>query len=168
MAEGVGEGAAVRVPGAPVALSTASVYPQACADAFVFAADLGYDGIEVMVWTDPVSQDIGSLRGLVDHYQVPVLAIHAPTLLGGRSGSGAASPGRSCAARAGWRSISGPGTVVVHPPFRWQRDYAAAFVDGVERLADEFGVRLRCGEHVPVACSGPGAAGLPARVGSRP
>src|SRR4051812_1518597 len=80
MAEGVGEGRAVRVPGAPVALSTASVYPQACADAFVFAADLGYDGIEVMVWTDPVSQEVSSLRGLVDHYQVPVLAIHAPTL----------------------------------------------------------------------------------------
>ena len=26
-------------------------------------------------------------------------------------------------------------TVVVHPPFRWQRDYAAGFVDGVARLA---------------------------------
>ena len=81
MAEGVGEGRAVRVPGAPVALSSASVYPQTCADAFAFAADLGYDGVEVMVWTDPVSQDVGSLRGLVEHYRTPVLAIHAPTLL---------------------------------------------------------------------------------------
>ncbi len=141
MAEGVGEGAAVRVPGAPVALSTASVYPQACADAFVFAADLGYDGIEVMVWTDPVSQDVGSLRGLVDHYQVPVLAIHAPTLLVSQRVWG----------REPWEKLRrscrlaidlGARTVVVHPPFRWQRDYAAAFVDGVERLADEFGVRL--------------------------
>ena len=29
------------------------------------AATLGYDGVEVMVWTDAVSQDAGALRGLV-------------------------------------------------------------------------------------------------------
>ena len=47
-----------------VALSTASVYPHTCADAFRFAADLGYDGVEVMVWTDPVSQDAAALARL--------------------------------------------------------------------------------------------------------
>src|SRR5919206_1639309 len=71
----------VRVPGAPVALSTASVYPQTCADGFAIAADLGYDGLEVMVWTDPISQDGASLVRLVEHYEVPVVSIHAPTLL---------------------------------------------------------------------------------------
>ena len=29
-------------------------------------------------------------------------------------------------------------TVVVHPPFRWQRRYGAGFVDGIERLNREF------------------------------
>ena len=47
----------VRVPGAKVALSTASCYPETCTTAFEMAADLGFDGVEVMVWTDPVSQD---------------------------------------------------------------------------------------------------------------
>ncbi|HYJ75998.1 MAG TPA: sugar phosphate isomerase/epimerase [Kineosporiaceae bacterium] len=133
--------AAVRVPRAPVALSTASVYPMNCADGFAIASDLGYDGVEVMVWTDPVSQDGAGLARLVEHYDVPVLAIHAPTLLVTQRVWG----------REPWEKLRrscrlaldlGAGTVVVHPPFRWQRDYAAGFVAGVERLADEFGVRL--------------------------
>src|SRR3954452_9081086 len=72
---------AVRVPRAPVALSTASVYPMNCADGFAIASELGYDGVEVMVWTDPVSRDAAGLARLVEHYDMPVLAIHAPTLL---------------------------------------------------------------------------------------
>ena len=71
----------VRVPGAKVALSTASCYPESCTTAFEMAADLGFDGVEVMVWTDPVSQDPDALRGLSDRFGVPVLAIHAPCLL---------------------------------------------------------------------------------------
>ncbi len=141
MAEDAGEGRPVCVPGAPVALSTGSVYPQTCADAFAFAADLGYDGVEVMVWTDPISQEGITLRRLVDHYRMPVLAIHAPTLLVTQRVWG----------REPWEKLHrscrlalelGARTVVVHPPFRWQREYAAGFVDGVERLADEYGVRL--------------------------
>src|ERR687885_3075218 len=140
MADQGGQRQAVRVPRAPVALSTASVYPQTCADGFAFAADLGYDGVEVMVWTDPVSQEAPSLRGLVDHYRMPVLAIHAPTLLVTQRVWG----------REPWEKLHrscrlalelGAGTVVVHPPFRWQREYAAGFVEGVDRLAGEEGVR---------------------------
>src|SRR5690606_20719942 len=58
----------VRVPAAKVALSTASVYPESTATAFEIAARLGYDGVEVMVWTDPVSQDIEALRRLSDYH----------------------------------------------------------------------------------------------------
>ena len=71
----------MRVPGAKVALSTASCYPETCTTAFEMAADLGFDGVEVMVWTDPVSQDPDALRGLSERFGIPVLAIHAPCLL---------------------------------------------------------------------------------------
>src|SRR3954467_3402965 len=74
-------GKPVRVPAARVALSTSSVYPESCADAFEIAAKLGYDGVEVMVWTDPVSQDPTALGRLSAHCSMPVLAVHAPTLL---------------------------------------------------------------------------------------
>ncbi|MEO8330374.1 MAG: sugar phosphate isomerase/epimerase, partial [Candidatus Nanopelagicales bacterium] len=47
----------VRVPDAKIALSTGSVYPESTAAAFELASQLGYDGVEVMVWTDAVSQD---------------------------------------------------------------------------------------------------------------
>lgn len=70
-----------RVPSAKIALSTASVYPERTPDAFELAARLGYDGVEIMVGADPVSQDIDVLERLSDHYQLPVLAIHAPCLL---------------------------------------------------------------------------------------
>ncbi len=117
-----------------VALSTASAYPQSCADAFALAADLGYDGVEVMVWTDPVSQDAAALARLAEHYAMPVLAIHAPTLLITQRVWGRESwpkLERSCQLA---REL-GAGTVVVHPPFRWQREYAAGFAAGVADLA---------------------------------
>ena len=70
-----------KVPGPPVALSTSSVYPERTPDAFEMAARLGYDGVEVMVYTDPVSQDADVLRRLSDYHQVPILSVHAPSLL---------------------------------------------------------------------------------------
>jgi sugar phosphate isomerase/epimerase len=126
---------------APVGLSTASVYPHTCSDAFGMARELGYDGVEVMVWTDPVSQDVAALERLAEHYAVPILAIHAPTLLVTQRVWGKEpwiKIERSCemARRLGAR------TVVVHPPFRWQRDYAAGFAAGVERLSDVTGVAI--------------------------
>ncbi|MDQ1287484.1 MAG: hypothetical protein QG622_1049, partial [Actinomycetota bacterium] len=33
-------------------------------------------------------------------------------------------------------------TVVAHPPFRWQRQYAAGFAEGVDRIGDHHGVVL--------------------------
>src|SRR5215475_5844521 len=71
----------VSVPTARVGLSTAAVYPESTVAAFEMAARLGYDGVEVMVWTDPVSQDAEALRRLSDFYRVPILALHAPCLV---------------------------------------------------------------------------------------
>ena len=68
-------------PKVRVALSSASVYPESTAAAFEMASRLGYDGVEVMVMNDTVSQDPEALRRLSDHYSTPILAIHAPCLL---------------------------------------------------------------------------------------
>jgi sugar phosphate isomerase/epimerase len=131
----------VRLGSGGVALSTASAYPESCASAFEIANRLGYDGIEVMVWTDAVSQDPVALRGLSEHYELPIVAIHAPTLLLTQLVWGSdpwPKLERSCEVAA----EVGAGTVVVHPPFRWQREYAREFVDGVRRLEDRTGVEL--------------------------
>lgn len=132
---------AVRVPDAKVALSTASVYPGSTAEAFEIAARLGYDGVEVMVWTDPVSQDVEALRRLSDYHGIPVLAVHAPCLLITQRVWSTDPWTKLVRARSAAERL-GASTVVVHPPFRWQRQYAREFVRGVWRMADETAVRF--------------------------
>ena len=135
------KGSPVRIPAARVALSTSSVYPETAADAFEIASRLGYDGVEVMVWTDPVSQDPAALARLSGHYGVPVLSIHAPTLLVTQRVWGK-DPWPKLERSCRMAVELGAGAVVAHPPFRWQKDYAAIFVDGVERLTDGYGVLM--------------------------
>jgi sugar phosphate isomerase/epimerase len=125
----------------PIGLSTASVWPQRVPAAFRFAADLGYDGVEVMVWTDPVSQDLEALRRLSDYHQVPVLAVHAPCLLITQRVWSTDPWAKLLKARSAAERL-GASTVVVHPPFRWQRQYARDFVTGVQRMADETDIRF--------------------------
>lgn len=122
--------------GPRVALSTVSVFPASAATAFEVAARLGYDGVEVMVLTDPVSQDAEALLRLRDHYGIPIVAVHAPCLLLTQRVWGTDPWGKLVKARAAAEKL-GAGTVVVHPPFRWQRDYARDFVTGLARMAEE-------------------------------
>lgn len=112
-----------------------------CAEAFALAARLGYDGVEVMVWTDPVSQDVGALAQLSRHYDQPVLAAHAPTLLLTQR-VWSREPWPKIEKAAELAAALGAPTVVAHPPFRWQREYAAGFVDGVGAVAERYGVRI--------------------------
>ncbi len=132
---------AVHVPDAKVALSTASVYPESTAAAFEIAGRLGYDGVEVMVMTDQVSQDPDALKRLSDHYAMPILAVHAPCLLVTQRVWGTDPWGKLVRARAAAEKL-GAGTVVVHPPFRWQREYSRDFVLGLKRMGDETDIRF--------------------------
>jgi len=137
----------------PVALSTASVYPEPAAAAFELAAELGYDGVELMVWTDPASQDVRAVRRLSERHGVPVLAVHAPCLAVTQRVWGkdpVERIRRSVAAAA----LFGARTVVVHPPFRWQRRYAATFAAEVARAGEYAGVRLAVENMFPVSRMG--------------
>ena len=127
--------------GVRVGLSTSSVYPGNVVTAFEVAAELGYDAIEVMVWTDPLSQNSRALQTLQDRHGLPVAAIHAPTLLMTQRVWGP-DPWRKIDRSIELAQRVGAGTVVLHPPFRWQREYAAGFVDGVALREDRSGVML--------------------------
>ncbi len=130
---------AVRVPGARVALSTASVYPEPTASTFEFAGRLGYDAVEVMVGIDPVSQDLEAIEHLIDYHQIPVCAVHAPCLLITQRVWGT-EPWGKLRRSADMAQRLGADTVVVHPPFRWQRDYARGFVEGIADLEADTGI----------------------------
>jgi sugar phosphate isomerase/epimerase len=117
-----------------IGLSTASVYPEGAVAAFEWAAKLGYDGVEVMVWTDPISQDPYALKRLSEHYSVPILAIHAPCLYVTQR-VWTTDPWVKLQKAQFAAELLGAQTVVVHPPFRWQREYARNFQKGVDRLS---------------------------------
>lgn len=123
----------------PVALSTASVFPERTPDGFEIAARLGYDGVEVMVTADPVSQDGEVLRRLSEYHGVPVLAVHAPNLLITQRVLGR-EPWTKLERTADLAAGLGAKVVVVHPPFRWQREYARDFESGLARLEAETGL----------------------------
>jgi sugar phosphate isomerase/epimerase len=140
-----------------VGLSSSSVYPESTAVAFELAAQLGYDGIEVMVGTDAMSQDQATLAALVDHYQIPILSIHAPCLLITQRVWGTDPWGKLEKARDVAESL-GASTVVVHPPFRWQREYARSFEEGVARMEEVTDVRFAVENMYPWR-AGPSALG---------
>src|SRR3954463_15823136 len=148
---------------AKVGLSTASVYPEGTPVAFELAAKLGYDGVEVMVWTDPVSQDPYALLRLSQHYQVPILAVHAPCLIITQR-VWTTDPWTKLQKARAAAELLGARTEVVHPPFRRARRGAGGAappaVPVAARLCPGFpagrpaprrgdGCAVRRGEHVP-------------------
>ena len=122
-----------------IALSTASVYPETTAQGFELATRLGYEAVEVMVGIDPISQQIDAVRHLSEYHEIPVCAIHAPCLLITQRVWGT-EPWAKLERSAEMAWAVGADVVVVHPPFRWQRDYARGFVDGIADLEERTGI----------------------------
>lgn len=115
-----------------IGMSTSCNFPMGVEQSFRLARVAGYDGLEVMVTNDPVTQDAAALRALSERYGLPILAIHAPVLLlttfvWGRDPQVKLERSAELAAEVG------ASTVVVHPPFRWQSGYAQNF----ERIVGE-------------------------------
>ncbi|HET9648676.1 MAG TPA: sugar phosphate isomerase/epimerase family protein, partial [Microlunatus sp.] len=127
------------MPPAKVGLSTSSVYPETTSSAFELARRLGYDGVELMVGIDPVAADIDAVEKLRDYHGVPVLSVHSPCLLITQRVWGTDPWAKLERSAEAARRLDAP-VVVVHPPFRWQRDYGRNFVEGIRRLNETTGV----------------------------
>ena len=125
----------------PILLSTSSSYPKSTESAFADAARLGYDGLELMIWKWPETRDADWLNRTAEAHGIPVLAIHSPTLLLTQRVWGSDSWGKID------RSVElaeavGAEVVVVHPPFRWQKEYARDFVGGIARRQERTAVKI--------------------------
>lgn len=132
-----------------VGLSTASVWPRTATSAFEAAATLGYDGVEVMVWADPISQDPVALKRRSRQHGVPVMAVHAPCLLITQRVWSPLPEERLRRSVEAAVELNAP-TVVIHPPFRWQRRYADGFADLVAELEASSGVAIAVENMFPV------------------
>ena len=141
-----------------------SVYPEPTAAAFEIAAALGYDGVEVMVGTDPASQDADELARLSDEHGVAILAIHAPCLVITQR-VWSTDPWEKLQRAQAVAERLGAQTVVVHPPFRWQREYARDVPARPGRDGRRDRRPLRGREHVPVAGARARGVGLRAELG---
>ncbi len=124
-----------------IGLSTASTYPESTAHGFAYAARLGYDAVEVMVGIDALSQQTSAVQQLSDHHGVPICAVHAPCLLFTQRVWGT-EPWGKLERSAEMAEAVGAEVVVVHPPFRWQKEYAAGFVDGIAALEQKTGIHF--------------------------
>ena len=122
-----------------IGLSTASVYPESTAHAFTYAARFGYDAVEVMVGIDALSQQTSAVKQLSEHHAMPICAVHAPCLLFTARVWGT-EPWGKLQRSAEMAHEVGADVVVVHPPFRWQKEYAAGFVDGIAALEESTGI----------------------------
>ena len=125
----------------PVGLSSASLMPSGVENTFALASELGYDGVEVMVWSERATQDSRILSALSERHEQRVLAVHAPTLLLTRGVFGV-DPWDKIDRSIELAFALGAPNVVLHPPFFWQTRYARSFVRGVDMREQVADVRL--------------------------
>jgi sugar phosphate isomerase/epimerase len=124
-----------------VGMSTTCAYPLGLESAFHLAAEVGFDGVEVMVTNDPATHRVDRLLELSRSTDQPILSVHAPVLLlthfvWGRD------PRVKLERSAELAVALGAPTVVAHPPFRWQGAYADRFLDIVRSVSDVHGVTI--------------------------
>ncbi|MFM6973664.1 MAG: sugar phosphate isomerase/epimerase family protein [Agromyces sp.] len=137
----------------PIGMSTTCVYPLDPEAAFEEAAEVGFDGIEIMVSNETMTQDPVRLRELSAQYEMPVLSIHAPVLLlthfvWGRD------PQVKLERTAELAAAVGADTVVVHPPFRWQSTYAKDFLSIVRATENRYDVAIAVENMFPWRAAG--------------
>lgn len=137
----------------PVGLSTSSVFPEGTERAFALAAELGYDGVELMVTADRLTQDAVRIAALAKRYGVPVLSVHSPCLAISARVWGTDPVGKI--ARSLELAVDlGARTVVAHPPFVWQHGAAKSFPAAVIDLAAATSVVVAIENMYPVPVLG--------------
>lgn len=122
-------------------MSTSCTYPSSVETAFKIAKEAGYDGIEIMVTGSARTRDAVHISELSKKYSLPILSIHAPTLILTPFAWGR-DPEFKLRRTAEFASLLRAETVVVHPPFRWQGEYTKEFLAVVKHASHESGVAI--------------------------
>lgn len=122
-----------------IGFSTTCTFPVTLEASFVMGREAGYDGIEIMISGNKQTRDANYLKHLSEKYKLPILSFHAPTLLLTHFVWGN-DPGVKLEKTAELAAETGANTVVVHPPYVWQKEYKGKFLDLVAEVERNTGV----------------------------
>lgn len=133
--------------------STGPLFARPLDWAFGVVAEAGYGGVELMVTQDAATQDAGQVAAAAERAGIAVPVVHGPFLLLTRRVFGA-----NLVTKA-HRSLElagqlGADLMIVHPPFRWQRDFHRWLVDTSDEDAAKAGTRVGVENLYPVAVAG--------------
>lgn len=140
-------------PSLPVLASTGPFYMYSMEETFEVLAEAGFDGVELMITQDRLSQDPHRLAALAARYELPVPAIHGPFLLATWLVWGTDPRGKieRCLR---YCETSGASTVVIHPPYRWQARYAAWLEERIATARQDTGITIAVENMFPVWAGG--------------
>ncbi|MDP8952188.1 MAG: sugar phosphate isomerase/epimerase [Actinomycetota bacterium] len=96
----------------PVVFSTGSLYPFGLDRVYGWAAEAGYDGVEIMMDDRWDTHQDNYLNHLADKHGIPILAFHTPL----HRGTWGLEPGETLVRAAKLAGRIGASVVVVHPP----------------------------------------------------
>jgi sugar phosphate isomerase/epimerase len=115
--------------------------------------EAGYDGAELMVTQDPATQDAERVTKATSKAGVPVPVVHGPFLLLTRRvfGTDLVQKARRSIELAG---DLGADVMIVHPPFRWQREFHRYLLEAGNEEAAEVGTRIGVENLYPVSVAG--------------
>jgi sugar phosphate isomerase/epimerase len=134
-------------------LSTAPFFRYPLREAFRHTREAGYDDVEVMVTSDPATQDPRRLMELADEFSLSIRALHAPFLLLTRRVWGTDPVTKIYRAVQVAERASIP-LVVVHPPYKWQTRYRKWIDTRISDYSARSGVMIGVENMFPVKLRG--------------
>jgi sugar phosphate isomerase/epimerase len=134
-------------------LSTAPFFRHPLREAFRHTREAGYDAVEVMVTSDPATQDARTIAELAEDFGLSVGAIHAPFLLLTRRVWGTDPIGKIYRS-AQVAEQAGIPLVVVHPPYRWQVRYRRWVEHRLAEYAARAGITIAVENMFPLKIRG--------------
>ena len=133
--------------------STGPLFARPLDWAFAVIRDAGYDGVELMVTQDPMTQEAQRIGEVSAREGIPVPVVHGPFLLLTRRvfGTDLVEKARRSLELA---ADLGSGLMIVHPPYRWQRSFHQWLLERGDDEAEELGTRIGVENLYPVQVVG--------------
>jgi sugar phosphate isomerase/epimerase len=133
--------------------STAPFFRHPLRKAFGHVSAAGFSAVEVMVTADPATQEPHLLRDLAEEHQLSIETIHAPMLLFTRR-VWSTDPVAKIYRAVQVAQEVGAGTVVAHPPYRWQVRFRRWIENSMAELSARTGVTIAIENMFPVRLPG--------------